>query len=575
LDRLASVSVASGTTTTLKYAGPVREPVSDGQYTYARGADGSLLSARETSSGTTTNLLSDVHHNAVAGTAPKTGVVNESRGYDAFGAVTAGSGTHSNVGFQGGWTDPGTGKVAAEARWYDPSTGTFASRDSADAGYAGAASLNRYGYGNANPTSNWDPTGHWGIPGAGSLLDKATSGLSEFAGEFAGAVEVGTEAVEAGVVGTAVPAGVGICAGTGVCEVLVAAGAVVLLAGGVYALVNADGSTSYAGDYGPIGWTAPRDQPEPAPDKPKVQRPKTATTWITKTWSTTSQWYDDTYLYTRTDNYTQTNEYQWTYYSRGLTVLTGQWTTTKHTWSVVTRPLIDLDNPIQLPTPVVGPPQPGKKATPASGNNTCSATSTSTGCRDKTQELPPGAVTGAGGGKPSNAHSLTPVQAQLADACFTGALQRSNGSKSSGVWECGGGAAAGSASDFMAPGEQFALNASNTTPLQGYHDVIVHGSPDDFGASATSWSDGTNFSHRVLARLIEQDPTYQGGPIRLLSCSTGASACGAAKNLANKLGVEVMAPTDTLWAFPSGRLVIGPTYTRNTGSWVVFSPGRP
>ncbi len=34
-----------------------------------------------------------------------------------------------------------------------------------------------------------------------------------------------------------------------------------------------------------------------------------------------------------------------------------------------------------------------------------------------------------------------------------------------------------------------------------------------------------------------------------------------AQNLASKLGVEVMAPTDTLWAFPSGQLTVGPLRT--------------
>ena len=87
----------------------------------------------------------------------------------------------------------------------------------------------------------------------------------------------------------------------------------------------------------------------------------------------------------------------------------------------------------------------------------------------------------------------------------------------------------------MSSGEHFAADAANAKPIEGYHDVIVHGSPTDFGATADAWVDGTNFSHRTLARLIEGDPAYDGGPIRLLSCSTGACEATAAQNLANEL----------------------------------------
>jgi hypothetical protein len=128
-------------------------------------------------------------------------------------------------------------------------------------------------------------------------------------------------------------------------------------------------------------------------------------------------------------------------------------------------------------------------------------------------------------------------------------------------------------SNFMASGEAFAENAANAKPLPGYHDVVVHGTPTDFGATGDAWANGTNFSHRVLSNLIESDPAYGGGPIRLLSCSTGGCGATAAQNLSNKLGVEVFAPTDTLWAYPSGNLVVGPEPTLPTGGWMSFFPG--
>ena len=131
-------------------------------------------------------------------------------------------------------------------------------------------------------------------------------------------------------------------------------------------------------------------------------------------------------------------------------------------------------------------------------------------------------------------------------------------------------------SNFMAQGEAFAENAANAKPMPGYHDVVVHGSATDFGATADAWANGTNFSHRVLADLIERDPAYGGGPIRLLSCNTGGCGATAAQNLANSLGVEVYAPTNTLWAYQSGGLVVGPAPTVPTGGWVSKFPwGTP
>jgi len=126
----------------------------------------------------------------------------------------------------------------------------------------------------------------------------------------------------------------------------------------------------------------------------------------------------------------------------------------------------------------------------------------------------------------------------------------------------------------MASGEKFAENASNAKPAPGYTDVIIHGSKADFGATGIAWNEGKNFDHRVLARLVAADPDYAGGPIRLLACNTGETGATAAQNLANKLGVEVLAPTAKVWAFPSGNLVVGPWPNQPSGSWVRFFPGQ-
>lgn len=93
-------------------------------------------------------------------------------------------------------------------------------------------------------------------------------------------------------------------------------------------------------------------------------------------------------------------------------------------------------------------------------------------------------------------------------------------------------------------------------------------------------------SHRVLARLIESDPAYTGEPIRLLSCNTGAEGATAAQNLANKMGREVLAPDNFVWAEPRpGPAIVAPPKVVQTqwgpvevpdmsrpGNWVPFKP---
>ena len=76
----------------------------------------------------------------------------------------------------------------------------------------------------------------------------------------------------------------------------------------------------------------------------------------------------------------------------------------------------------------------------------------------------------------------------------------------------------------------------------------------------------------TLATLIEKSG-QTGDSIRLISCKSGASAEGIAQNLANKPGLKVTAPTDTLWIHPNGTMTIGKTPTANTGRWVTFTPG--
>ncbi|WP_028602273.1 hemagglutinin repeat-containing protein [Ottowia thiooxydans] len=109
-------------------------------------------------------------------------------------------------------------------------------------------------------------------------------------------------------------------------------------------------------------------------------------------------------------------------------------------------------------------------------------------------------------------------------------------------------------------------------PQDGYYDVVIHGAPDTV---AVRVDDGWQLiDQRSLSAYIKKQPDYNGDAIRLASCQTGACDTGFAQNLANKMGVPVMAPTDTLFVFPNGKAVIGPNQYTNSGVWKIFYPGK-
>lgn len=165
-DSLDRVAARNGTSFT--YAGQGDEPVSDGSETYARGPGGDLLAVRANGSNQLT--LSDRHYDVVGSFNPSDTTLNALSGttaYSPFGQVTAHTGDTGNLGYQGDWTDPGTGQVDMGARWYDPAGGVFTSRDSMSLNPQPSNNANRYLYGNGDPVDETDPTGHFGW---GSLL---------------------------------------------------------------------------------------------------------------------------------------------------------------------------------------------------------------------------------------------------------------------------------------------------------------------------------------------------------------------------------------------------------------------
>lgn len=151
-------------------------------------------------------------------------------------------------------------------------------------------------------------------------------------------------------------------------------------------------------------------------------------------------------------------------------------------------------------------------------------------------------------------------------AGFHGGFGSTSGAKST--------VAISASSSFVGKGEGDLLKvyAKSVKEEPGFTDVVIHGNEN----SAEYYHNGRwhEIDQRTLALMLKKDQGYKSGGIRLISCSTGKLDKGFAQNLANKLGVKVKAPTDTVWVWNTGKITIGPTRFQNTGTWNTYSPQK-
>jgi hypothetical protein len=131
--------------------------------------------------------------------------------------------------------------------------------------------------------------------------------------------------------------------------------------------------------------------------------------------------------------------------------------------------------------------------------------------------------------------------------------------------------------NLTAVGDRMGDNANRIAPLDGHVDVAIHGSPTAFGTTPN----GPPVPPSTVADMIAGNPKFDGRSIRLVSCRSGASTCGAADTLADELGVDVLAPDTTVWVYPDGRLVVGEgrfsgraLEITEPGEWIRFAPGE-
>jgi large repetitive protein len=159
LGRLATAKTG-GSTYTFAYNDLSDNAVSDGSQQFARGVGGSVLSQDSVgaAAGSGSFVGQNLHGDVTSLFTGSSGALTNSAAYTSWGQNAAGS-TGSDLGYQGGWTDPGTGNVNALSRWYDPASGAFTSRDASENPANPAVEANQYAYGNDDPLAKSDPNG--------------------------------------------------------------------------------------------------------------------------------------------------------------------------------------------------------------------------------------------------------------------------------------------------------------------------------------------------------------------------------------------------------------------------------
>ncbi|MFE7958248.1 LamG-like jellyroll fold domain-containing protein [Streptomyces sp. NPDC057413] len=173
LDRMVTAG-NGGTNQTFSYTGIANDLASDGTTTYSRDPGGALIGIN--AGGTKVLAMTDVHDDVVGQFTDAGSALTGSTTYDPFGKVLATQSMVGALGYQSEWTDPDTAQVDMAARWYNPNIGQFSSRDTvANNPVPDSVAADRFAYGDDNPLTNTDPTGHWSLWGAVKSIKKKAS----------------------------------------------------------------------------------------------------------------------------------------------------------------------------------------------------------------------------------------------------------------------------------------------------------------------------------------------------------------------------------------------------------------
>ncbi|MEV4659511.1 LamG-like jellyroll fold domain-containing protein [Micromonospora sp. NPDC049301] len=600
LDRLVS-----RTGNTFVYAGLGDEVVHDGVEYFGRGPNDELLA---TAHGADKRLsLTDAHGDVVAAINPadtQLSTLNDSTTYDPFGEKVSSTGNTGRLGFQGDWTDPDTGQVDMGARWYQPGTGTFTSRDSVNYTSGDSILANRYTYGAGAPLDFDDPDGHWPrwMKRAASAVSNTVSNVTSTVSSYAStawnytksyastAWNYAVSGIKA--VGRAISNGakwladkavsavryVGNVVRSGINQLARAADwakqQAKVVAQRIYQAKVAVTAAAKGAIKKAVQFTKlPVIQ---ALTKPLIALGKVVSTGFKMAASVVA---------VTTMAIQDPQKFKQKLWAEAAQKLAPLVEGAEKMWDKATQ--FVEDHAAQIAGIVVGAVV-GLGCGAAIGWTgvgavACGALAGAVGSAvtgymegkrgwDLAGATAMGGLLGAAGG------ALGAVAGQAVGAAVRGlsGVATRGASAAASAAASTGRAAVGSAGAsgrmvLMDSADVFAQNVTRTAQKPGWFDVVAHGS-----RKTVQLADKTKIDHRTLARLIQNHPDYEGQGVRLLSCSTGAGPSCFAQNLANRMGVDVMAPDDTLWAGAAGTLRVGKTWKtgRISNLFSVFSPGR-
>ncbi len=123
---------------------------------------------------------------------------------------------------------------------------------------------------------------------------------------------------------------------------------------------------------------------------------------------------------------------------------------------------------------------------------------------------------------------------------------------------------------------------SMVKPLDGHYDIRAHSDGYQLIYTDMDDGDGIPMSLAELVKALEDDPSYEGQPIRIVACEAGRYDNGLARCVADRLGADVLTPDSTVYVEKDGRLILSPTdkeyydvaegKMKPTRRWRLFKP---
>ncbi len=140
---------------------------------------------------------------------------------------------------------------------------------------------------------------------------------------------------------------------------------------------------------------------------------------------------------------------------------------------------------------------------------------------------------------------------------------------------------------FVNSSDSLYLNSQKIKPLEGYSDIVMHGTPSALIASGNNGEEWRYNAHEA-AELIKNSREFSQNPdrpIRLISCNTGQGEDCIAQQISDILRVNVLAPTEAVYVNENGEMLITDNDSlailwdmgvnvKDTGSWVTFKPRK-